>query len=250
MWLIRLKCEILQGASFSLSATGLVNLAFYVKPIDSLLCLSRKMATDRMEELLGTLNELKGEMSAMKRALEVDREAAEQTLVKKLKLDPPPTFKKKSHEKQFLFKSTVEDKLDACDFALQETPPAIEKAKSALEEGKLLIKKRQKLIKIADRSEYGWATVDEYVEDELAEGEEDERHFFRAEGRAKRRHRANEDKIGNSLLGMDLSLSLSLLCCHVFSMGLVRVPVNPYCLVLACLPVVSALVFRVAKWGI
>ena len=31
-------------------------------------------------------------MSTMKRALEVDREAAEQRLVKKLKLDPPPTF--------------------------------------------------------------------------------------------------------------------------------------------------------------
>ena len=37
-------------------------------------------------------------------------------------------------------------------------------------------------------------TIDEYVEDELAEGEEDERRLFRAEGRAKRRHRANEDK--------------------------------------------------------
>ena len=28
----------------------------------------------------------------------------------------------------------------------------------------------------------------------MAEGEEDERRLFRAEGRAKRRHRANEDK--------------------------------------------------------
>ena len=108
-----------------------------------------------MEEILGTLNELRGEMSAMKRALEVDREAAEQRLVKKLKLDPPPTFKKKFHEEQFLFNSAVEQKLDACGVALQQTPPAVEKAKTALEEGKLLIMKRQKLIKIADRSEYG-----------------------------------------------------------------------------------------------
>ena len=43
--------------------------------------------------------------------------------------------------------------LDACETALQETPPVIEKAREALEEGKLLIKKRQTLIKIADRSE-------------------------------------------------------------------------------------------------
>ena len=133
-------------------------------------------------------------MSAIKRALEVDREAAEQSLVKKQKLDPLPTFKKKSHEKQFLFNSAVENKLDACETALQETPSVIEKARKAMEEGKILTKKRQKLIKIADRSEYSWATVDEYVEDELAGGEEDERHLFRAEGRAKKRLSANEDK--------------------------------------------------------
>ena len=77
--------------------------------------------------------------------------------------------------------------LGACETALQETPPVIEKARETLEEGKLFIKKRQKLIKIADRSEYGWAIIDEYVEDELAEGEEDDRHLFRAERRAKRR---------------------------------------------------------------
>ena len=41
-----------------------------------------------------------------------------------------------------------------------------------------LLHERQKLIKIADRSDRGWATVDEYVEDELAEDSDDEKRLF------------------------------------------------------------------------
>ena len=37
-------------------------------------------------------------------------------------------------------------------------------------EGKELIRKRQKLIRIADKSADGWRVVDEYVSDELASG--------------------------------------------------------------------------------
>ena len=59
--------------------------------------------------------------------------------------------------------------------ALQETPPAIERAKTAIEQGKELIVTRQKLIKIADRSEFAWHTVEEYLEDELADNSDDEK---------------------------------------------------------------------------
>ena len=45
----------------------------------------------------------------------------------------------------------------------------------ALEEGEELITNRQKLIKVADRSEFGWATVEEYVADELADNSDDEK---------------------------------------------------------------------------
>ena len=40
------------------------------------------------------------------------------------------------------------------------------KAKEALEEGLALIASRQKLIKIADRSEFSWAVVAEYEADD------------------------------------------------------------------------------------
>ena len=49
----------------------------------------------------------------------------------------------------------------------------MDRAKEALKEGEKLLTARQKLIRIADRSEYGWSTVAEYEEDELADGSDD-----------------------------------------------------------------------------
>ena len=128
-----------------------------------------------MEQVLQSLEEMKTAMAALKRSFSEDREATEERVAKRIRLDPPPTFKRKGHGKQFAFNSTLEDKLDVCRASLDETPPSIEKAKAALEEGKKLIKERQKLIKIADSSEYGWSTVEEYVEDELADNSDDEK---------------------------------------------------------------------------
>ena len=42
-------------------------------------------------------------------------------------------------------------------------------------EGKLIIKKRQKLIKIADKNRDGWFVLKEYESDHLASGSEDEK---------------------------------------------------------------------------
>ena len=55
--------------------------------------------------------------------------------------------------------------------------------------------------------------------------------------------RISGSPVGNSLLGRSLSLKLRHKFHHIFSMLLVRVPVNPYSLGLVCLPIVSALVF-------
>ena len=47
-------------------------------------------------------------------------------------------------------------------------------------EGRQLIKKRQKLIKLADRSKDGWLVVQEYESDELASNSEDEKKIRKA----------------------------------------------------------------------
>ena len=71
--------------------------------------------------------------------------------------------------------------------SLESTPPDVERARQSLQEGERLIKNRQKLIKVADRSEHGWATVEEYVTDELADNSDDEKRLFKAEARAGRK---------------------------------------------------------------
>ena len=45
----------------------------------------------------------------------------------------------------------------------------LDEAKQKLQQGKKLLAERQKLIKLADRSECGWATVSAYVTDDLAD---------------------------------------------------------------------------------
>ena len=56
-------------------------------------------------------------------------------------------------------------------------------------EGKELICKRQKLIRIADKSADSWKVVDEYVSDELASGSEDEKRLKKAKEAPSRKRR-------------------------------------------------------------
>ena len=56
-----------------------------------------------------------------------------------------------------------------------------EKAKEAIKEGVSLLEKRIKVIKLADRSEFGRLTVKEYLLDELVPNSEDEKRIFRSE---------------------------------------------------------------------
>ena len=51
----------------------------------------------------------------------------------------------------------------------------------AISEGMELLSHRKKLIKLADRSEAGWAFVEEYIEDDLADNSDDERRIEKAE---------------------------------------------------------------------
>ena len=127
-----------------------------------------------------------------------EREAADERLVKRIKLDSRPTFRKRGHEKQYMFNEQVREKFDSIDSALKQTPPAIEKARAAVQEGEKLIDVRQKNIKIADRSEHGWATVAEYEEDELADNSDDEKRLFRAEVRKKQKSVRDVKKKGGS----------------------------------------------------
>ena len=57
----------------------------------------------------------------------------------------------------------------------------MEKAKNAVDEGTKMLTVRQKHIKLADRSEFGWKFVKEYETDDLAEDDQDEKRIAKAE---------------------------------------------------------------------
>lgn len=84
-----------------------------------------------------------------------ERETADERLVKKIRLDSKPTFRKQGHEKQYLFNDQVREQSEVIDSALKQTPPTIEKARAAIQEGERLIDVRQKNIKITNMSEHG-----------------------------------------------------------------------------------------------
>ena len=57
----------------------------------------------------------------------------------------------------------------------------LDKLKTELHEGSQEIAARQKQIKVADRSDFGWAVVEAYDSNELAKNSEDEKRLLRAE---------------------------------------------------------------------
>ena len=92
--------------------------------------------------------------------------------------------------------SDAELRLSQAARVLDEGPAklALEKAKLSLRQGKDALAYRQKLIKVADRLELGWAVVAEYETDGLAAGSDDEKRLERTAERkvAHKRSIANE----------------------------------------------------------
>lgn len=159
----------------------------------------------KLDELLASFKQLKDtqeanqqKMSEKLEKLEQDVHAGQDTaaerVVKKLKRDRTLEFNKKGHERQFLFNDEVKDRMESAATLLEKvdpstaaSKPALDDAKKELEEGMQFIAQRQKLIWLADRSEYGWDAVNEYEKDELAEDDDDAKWLEKAEKAAEQK---------------------------------------------------------------
>ena len=113
--------------------------------------------------------------------------------IKKQKYAEPYNFKRKANEDQFKFNTKVIDTMAEVLGFLQQK--AISKAQEEIEKGEQLLRERQKHILLADKSEYGWATVHEYKKHELADNSDDEKRIFKSEIRAKAQRKQNKSKM-------------------------------------------------------
>ena len=121
------------------------------------------------------------------------------SVARKLKEESKITFRFEGNKKQFQFNSDLAEKVKSASVALGKRK--LDLVKSHLEELASDIKKRNKLIRLADKSAAGWDLVNEYLSDELASGSEDEKRIRRAEQRALRKRNQRQQKAKPSKQG-------------------------------------------------
>ena len=145
------------------------------KKIDKLLA-SVKALSDSQKQ---SQAELKARMDQLEREVPTSHEESTQRVVKRLKRARSHEFKRKGNEKQFDLNKEVKDHVEAASAHIAKLPremqqhPSLVSATEELKEGTKVLHTRQKLIRLADRSEVGWAVVDTYESDELASDDED-----------------------------------------------------------------------------
>ena len=135
------------------------------------------------DNLLASFNGLLEQtVSQIKRSNE-DSAESQMKEIKRLKFNESHKFKKKANEDQFKFNQKLSETLHSTKSAAENSH--LEKVNTSLEEGETLISEQQKRILLTDKSDYGWATVDQYKKHSLADDSDDEKRIFKAESRAR-----------------------------------------------------------------
>ena len=103
-------------------------------------------------------------------------------------------FKIKGNRKQFELNAQLDHIFGQIEVNLNQP----QEVRKLVAEGRQLIKKREKLIKLADRSKDGWLVVQEYESDELASNSEDEKKIRKAKLSAEKKRNESKPSSGNT----------------------------------------------------
>ena len=101
-------------------------------------------------------------------------------------------LKYRGNQKQFELNAAIDSFLESIESETQQSQPSSDRIRSLAQDARELLRKRQKLIKIADKSRDGWQVVAEYESDELASGSEDEKRLKKARETASRKRRQKD----------------------------------------------------------
>ena len=140
-------------------------------------------------------------------------------------------IKYKGNRKQF----EVNLRLDNILTQIDESAGSPADIHKLVAEARLIIKKRQKLIKIADKNRDGWLVVQEYETDDLASNSEDEKKIRKAKAAAEKKRREAKSNMGNTSKKFKSSSDFQLFCGKTtiyfyfvkFSVFLVGLPEHP-----------------------
>ena len=143
-----------------------------------------------LEEMRKSERRMEDRLKYLETEMHRSQDEAVQKAAKKAKREKGVVFRKKGHQEQHEFNEKVCECLEEAADEIGKRPlteSALDKASKCIQEGMKLITARQKLIRIADRSEFGWGVVAEYQADELASGSDDEKKLEKAERAAERK---------------------------------------------------------------
>ena len=148
----------------------------------------RQIINANNEVLLKQMSDLiSAHVASLKRPAEDSAESIIREIKKIKTVDTRPVFRKKSNEEQYKATTKILESLEDVSFNLESSN--VEAAKASVDQGIKLVKDRQKLILLADKSLHGWKTVQEYLQHELADDSDDEKKIYRVEARAARNSR-------------------------------------------------------------
>ena len=146
-----------------------------------------------MDAIHASEERLDSKLAEFRTEVREGQEQAATTALKRVRRDKPYNFKRKGNEEQAAVNTRLDETLAEAQAELDEftsgagSSSALGRAQEAIAKGRKAIAERQKLIKIADRSELGWAVVAEYTADELADDSDDEKRLEKAEKAAERK---------------------------------------------------------------
>lgn len=158
-----------------------------------------------MNAIADTNRAFEEKFTQLKQDVKKGQEETVERLSKKTRREKSFEFSKKGNRFQHEFNDTVAETLEDAQIdidtlkgsgAAGSASKPFQSLEESIKKGQDLIAERQKLIKLADRSEFGWGVVSEYQSDELAVDDDDEKRIEKAAEKKLARKKRKSDKSG------------------------------------------------------